>query len=629
MLIWYNLEIKNAISDRNLANRIWRRRKSVENWEIFRAKRNFVTHMIRAAKNSFLENYCGPDLPAKIFWNHIKNLGVGKSKKSFQSVPFTAQELNNYFCNIIRPHAIEEYKIPIGADNCNAFKFSLVTEEEVRQSLYDIKSNAVGLDKINLRFLKIILPYFLEPITHLFNFLISNSVYPKLWKIALVTPISKIKTPTEIKDFRPISLLPCLSKAFEILVKIQIMEHLNTENLLSKFQSGFRSNHSTTTAMLHICDDLRRSIDIKEGTFLVLLDFSSAFISVDHNILLNKLFQLYNFSFSALKLVKFYLCDRSQAVFSNNETSDFLNLSLGVPQGSVLGPLFFLLFINDIIEFIINSKSHLYADDLQIYITSKFQNIGLSIDLLNEDLQRIIEWCEKNRLYLNPKKSQAIFINNKSIDTSSFPPIKIGQVVIPFYEKVKDLGIIINKSLTWDDHISMVTQKIFFSLRSLWTVTRFANTNLRKKLFFAFLFPLFLYCDTVFYGMSKGCEHKLQLLFNACIRYVFNLRKFDHIHEFSDKILSCNLETYYKIRVLVQFYKIISTHSPSYLYEKLTFSNSSRNKNIIIPINHFNKFNLSFFVRGAMLWNQLPLSIRESESTKLFKTNAFEYFNNL
>lgn len=408
-----------------------------------------------------------------------------------------------------------DYNLPLGPDNFDAFHFNLVSEDEVKRAIFSIKSSAIGLDKINLKFIKIILPYFLESITHFFNFCISNSVFPSVWKIAKVIPISKIKTPSELKDFRPISILPCLSKAFEIIVKNQIIMHLDSNNLNENYQSGFRTNHSTTTALLNICDDIRRNIDKKEGTLLVLLDFSSAFISVDHIILLTKLFQKYKFSFLALKLIKSYLSDRSQAVFVNNEISNFQNLFLGVPQGSVLGPLFFSIFINDIIEVILNSKSHLFADDLQIYINTNFKNIELSIKRINDDLKSISLWSQQNRIKLNPKKSQAIFIYNKSIETSSFSPIVIDNVVIPFCEKVKDLGMIINKSMSWDDHIAHFSKKIIYSLRSLWNVTRFASVNLRKKLFIAFVFPLFLYCDIVMYGMSKGCERKIQMLFNS------------------------------------------------------------------------------------------------------------------
>ncbi len=158
--------------------------------------------------------------------------------------------------------------------------------------------------------------------------------------------------------------------------------------------------------------------------------------------------------------------------------------------------------------------------------------------------------------------------------------------------------------MTWDDHIAMASQKIYGCLRSLWSVTRFANSNLRRKLFLSFIFPIFLYGDVVFYGMSKGCERKIQLLFNPIHRYIFNLRKFDHISDVSNTVLKCNLQTYYNIRVLVQFFKIIHTQSPIYLHEKLVFCHSFRNQNLIIPTNKSHIYNSSFFVKGAALWSQ-------------------------
>lgn len=274
-------------------------------------------------------------------------------------------------------------------------------------------------------------------------------------------------------------------------------------------------------------------------------------------------------------------------------------------------------------------KAHLYADDLQLYIEAELNKIEFATNLINEDLNNISLWSEKNYIKLNPTKSQAIFIYKKSVNTNLFPPIFLGCDIIEYFEKVRDLGIILNNRLTWDDHISNMSQKIYGSLRSLWDVTRFANSSLRKKLFLAFVFPLFLYGDVVFFGMSKACERKIQLLLNACVRYIFKLRKYDHISEYSNTVLNCNLNCYYKIRVLCQFFKIISSHTPTYLFDKLKFSLSNRNTaNLIIPINRSNHLNYSFFVKGATLWNMLPTNIKNSNSVKIFKQNCLEYFNN-
>lgn len=264
---------------------------------------------------------------------------------------------------------------------------------------------------------------------------------------------------------------------------------------------------------------------------------------------------------------------------------------------------------------------------LQLYVNALLDFIEDAINRINSDLNKIMLWSENNHLILNPSKSQSIFIYTKCVNTDTFPSICLNNKIIPYSEKVRNLGIIFNKRMTWDDHLSIVSQKIYGTLRSLWDVTRFADMELRKKLFIAFIFPIFLYCDVVLFGMSKGCEKKLQLLFNACVRYIFKLRKFDHVSNFSKTVLNCDLQVYYKIRVLTLFYKIISTRSPNYLYEKLTFSQSTRNQNLIVPLNKSHNFNSSFFVKGAVLWNQLPCEFKEIGSAKKFKLNCFEYFS--
>ncbi len=360
-------------------------------------KRNKVTHLIRHHKNQFLNIYCNSELPAKTFWNRIKNLGVGKSNNSFQSIPFSAEEINNFFCNSDLNNRAGVPKFVYPESDCNnSFTFQTVSEEDVNKSIFDIKSDAVGLDEINLKFVKIILPFFLQLFTHIFNFCIENSIYPKDWKIAKVIPIAKVKLPSQLKDLRPISILPTLSKAFEIILKYQIMDYLEHNNLLNEFQSGFRPNHSTNTALLNISDDIRRNIDNKNGTILVLLDFSSAFDSVNHDLLLRKLYEYFNFSKTALKLIQEYLIDRSQSVHVNDEASNFHNKHLSVPQGSVLGPILFSLFINDVTNCVKFSKCHIYADVLQLYINALLDFMEVAITRFNSAMNKIMLWSGNN-----------------------------------------------------------------------------------------------------------------------------------------------------------------------------------------------------------------------------------------
>ena len=216
---------------------------------------------------------------------------------------------------------------------------------------------------------------------------------PSLWKQALVKPVAKNNNPTDLSDFRPISLLSILSKILEKHMHIQIIEFLNKNNLISKIQSGFRKNHSTSTALTHLVDDFLRYIDSGKCICLVLLDFSKAFDTLDHSMLLAKLHYL-GFSKIAIDLIGSYLNGRKQAVVIEDDgsriISSFQSLNSGVPQGSILGPLLFTLYVSDISNVVTSCQIHQYADDSQIYKSFDLQDMQDALTLINRDLKKLL-----------------------------------------------------------------------------------------------------------------------------------------------------------------------------------------------------------------------------------------------
>jgi len=269
----------------------------------------------------------------------------------------------------------------------NQEKLFLLADEEVVTAISRVKSNALGLDGISLKFLKLLLPAVTPCITHIFNTILSKSIFPRVWKVSRVLPFPKKRNPSERSDYRPIRILPSLSKAIELLMRDQIVQFLDRHKLLNEFQSGFRPAHGTTTALLKISDDVQMARERRLVSILLLLDFSKAFDSVIHSLLCAKLSGLYRFGASAVNLVKSYLSYRYQAVWANNILSDSVPLLRGVAQGSVLGPLLFSLFINDHPLSVRFCNHHMYADDVQLYLSCDPSNIADGIKLMNEDLE--------------------------------------------------------------------------------------------------------------------------------------------------------------------------------------------------------------------------------------------------
>jgi hypothetical protein len=220
---------------------------------------------------------------------------------------------------------------------------------------------------------------------------------------------AKISNPSDFSDYRPIAILSCLSKAFEVCMRrSQMVEHLMLNKLLDPLQSGFKPNNSTETALLKVVDDVSRAADLKCGSVLTLLDFSKAFNSIDHELLPIKLSNYFNFSSSAISMIRAYLTGRSQGVCVDGVASDSAHITSGVPQGLVLGPLLICLFMNAILEVMRHCKYHIYVDDVQLYISGRYDVMADCVARLNDDLARIHGWSMSNGLLLNPNKTMAM-----------------------------------------------------------------------------------------------------------------------------------------------------------------------------------------------------------------------------
>lgn len=499
-----------------------------------------------------------------------------------------------------------------------------VHDYEIVNSIFNIKSNAVGFDCIPIKFLRIIVPFALPVLEHLFNSIISTSKFPAEWKRTKVIAIKKKSNDESISNLRPISLLSTISKIFEKLVKIQILEYINRMNYIHPFQSGFRSEHSTDTALLKVHDDIARSIDRNGVTILLLLDFSKAFDRVVHSKLINKLISLYNFSNPAAKLMNSYLTDRRQAVFCNGELSDFVPTVSGVPQGSVLGPLLFSLFINDLPSVLDFCSIHLFADDVQIYIcTDGNRDLSAIGNLINHDLRKIMKWSKENLLAINPDKTQAMLISR--LKTPPHPPqILIEGEVIQFVERAKNLGVVFKNNFEWDAHINTQCSKIYGSLKRLNLTTKHYDQETKLKLFKSLILPHFIFGDFIYSNALVGSVDKLRVALNACIRYIYNLSRYSRVSHLQKNLIGCPFVNFYKYRSCVNLFRIIQSSSPAYLFDKLVPFRGTRTQSFRVPQHSSSYYSQSFFVRGVVTWNSLPSSIKSNNSIPCFKMDLLQ-----
>lgn len=624
---WFSKTIETSIKQREIAFKNWKLNRTNLNFETWRLIRNRTNQMICRAKSNYVFQRLNPKLPSKQIFKNLKSFGHIDSSNDKPN--YTVDEFNEYFGSV-QNNNFDFTSNDVFSNDNDVFSFQSADISEVVASVKRIKSNSTGLDDISIKFVKMILLEIAPFLTHIFNHILASSVYPTLWKTAKILPVHKKANSYEITDYRPISLLASLSKALEHIMKSQINAHLNRNSLLMITQSGFRKHHSTESTLLKITDDLRIAMDNKSVAALVLLDFSKAFDCVHHKLLLHKLGTKFKFSSSAINLMGSYLNGRKQCVSVEGFTSSLCDVLMGVPQGSVLGPLLFSMFINDLPTVLKSTTAHLYADDFQLYSTGPFSTFSNNIRILNLELDAIYAWTTRNGLHLNANKSQLMFISSdgkRGFD--HFPPIFVNNERILPSNTVRNLGIVLNRTLGCQDHVKMVSAKVYSILARLWRLSSCTPFSLRKRLVVTLCIPHLTYCTTALGSLDQASKRKVALVFNACIRYVYSIRKFDSVRLYEKAILGCTFENYCKYLWCVYLYKIIHHLCPSYLYVKLSFSSSLRTVNLNLPLNRTSALNFSFFVRGPSIWNALPPHIKLSTSLKIFKKTCIEHFCSL
>ena len=423
-----------------------------------------------------------------------------------------------------------------------------------------------------------------------------------------------------LKNYRPVSNLSFISKVLERIAHAQILDHLALNNLTEKFQSAYKSGHSTETALVRVVNDMLNAIDNGNLSLLTMLDLSAAFDTIDHSILLERLQTSFGIDGTPLKWIKSYLSDRQQKVKIDTDYSKEVPIMYGVPQGSVLGPLLFTMYIYPLADVITNHEFpyHLYADDTQLYPSMQSNNVNHMTDNLSKCTDDINIWMSANKLKMNNEKTEILLCGkNTKLKSVHNKSIKIGDDVIDFTNKVKNLGVYLEQTLTMDQAVSHVRKCCYLELRKIAHLRPYISQDATIKLVLSFVISRLDYCNSLFYNMTHENIQKLQLIQNHAARLVKKASKTSSASFLLKELhwLPVKVRITYKIAVLV--YKILyDSSSPPYLNDLIKIyvpqrSLRSSKKNLLEkPPKHLKTYGeRSFSYAAPDVWNQLPQDV--------------------
>ena len=472
----------------------------------------------------------------------------------------------------------------------------------------------------------------LPTITDIINMSLLSGSFPDPLKSAVVRPLLKKPTldPNELKNYRPVSNLPFLSKLLERIVLEQLNAHLLAHSLRPTYQSAYRPHHSTETALLRITSDLLNATDNGQVSALILLDLSAAFDTLDHRILLDRLQYTFGIHDSALSWFESYLQKWFQSVVINQLSSEPTLLSCGVPQGSVLGPVLFTLYTQPLTLVIErhNLDYHSFADDTQLYNSSTPDDIDNMLFLISECVSDLKNWMTENKLKLNSDKTEALLVGTRqklsSIQTTS---LQLSDAIVPLSDRVKRLGVILDSTLSMQPHIASLTKTCFFHLRRIAAIRRYLPLDACIKLIVTLIFSRLDYCNALLAGVPASSVHILQRVQNSAARLALRKKKSDHITPMLQSLhwLPMRDRITYKLNCLC--HKCLNDCAPAYVCDCLQHYTPSRTLRSAADSQMFKvpRTKLSsageraFTFSGPSAWKDLPKNLRELTSHESFK----------
>ena len=434
-------------------------------------------------------------------------------------------------------------------------------ENEVSKIIGNLKrSYATGVDGMNSCFIKDITQYICAAFTHICNLSLVSGQFPEAMKFSKVIPVYKSGDVNTLNNYRPISLLPTLSKVLERIVYNRLYKYLVSHNLLTPQQFGFRPNHSTELALLYATELISSFIDRGEVAVGIYIDLSKAFDSLNHAILLQKL-SAFGIRGVAYQWFASYLQDRRQYVHFRGSNSTITNITTGIPQGSILGPLLFLLYLNDLVQSSSLFKYVLYADDTTLFLSD--DDVNSLIIKTNNELVNISNWFKANKLLINTSKTKCMIFNFNKTRSIDNVILKIDNEQIPQVDYTNFLGLIIDNKLNWDRHILCTSSKMSRNIGVLNKLKSLLPSHILFLLYNTLVLPHLNYCTLIWGRASKFRLNKIQILQKRVIRICSGAHYLAHCDPLFIELKTLSLEKLIVFKTAIFMFKMNHDLIPS------------------------------------------------------------------
>ncbi len=640
---WMSPDILKLRKERNVLLKEAVITKDKNKMELVKTKTRQYNKTIRTAKKAFLEKKISENYgDSKKTWTLVneyirKKPSVSKDIKQIKTKNNSittdpkqiAETLNDFYVSI-GPALASEISQTSAEDMMPKKKntvldFKLTSTNEILKIIQTMKpKTSCGYDDFSNYLLRKIAPQIIVPLTHTINYCIKNAVFPDIWKIAKVIPIYKNKGSQEdCSNYRPISLLPTFSKVFEKVIDLRIREYMDKNNYWSPLQFGFRNQHETTHAIIRATHEILSAKQQNKMTLALFLDLKKAFDTVDHDRLIKKI-ELYGINSS---LIKSYLCNRWQFTTVNNINSSSLKITCGVPQGSILGPLLFCLYANDLQEHV-PFTSLLFADDTSLFFhgydtNELIKNTNTGIIIANK-------WFSNNKLTVHADKTYYMVFNckdrqnfNNNILWNQTKLQRAGKNEL--HETIRYVGIEIDEELSFKYHGQSVAQKIKSNSYLISTNKHFLPLSTRKLLYDSLILPHLQYGAEVWGTLNIPLITKLQ---KTIIRHVMKTNNFiSHTNKQFIKLQTLKFTEIINYNLIRLCHKLVHIKMPPGLLDVFSQSTNTRRKmDLVTPKqNHCNSKELNLpTILAPKIWNALPTSMKAIIKIKTLKTSFYK-----